>query len=41
MLVLLIKFLGGLVEAKKPYRMQTVRLALKTRAAYLYRSTKL
>ena len=30
MLVLLIKFLGGLVVAKKPYRMQTVRLALST-----------
>ena len=26
--MLLIKFLGGLVVAKKPYLMQTVRLAL-------------
>ena len=28
-IVLLIKFLGGLVVAKKPYLMQTVRLALR------------
>ena len=29
MLLLLIEFLGGLVVAKKPHLMQTVRLALR------------
>ena len=41
MLLLLIKFLDGLMVAKKPYLMQTGEVSTQTRAAYLYKNANL